>query len=170
MDPQLTCSHPAVLYLPTARHPLGKPLGCLEGLPVVPDLRTTGDPAPRSRTVQTHLRTKPSRNCGFLTHRTHQRVYCPELEAQAQGPPAGEFPYSRKWTFQESHLLTVAGDSRLPWSTLTPSPLTPSSFSLPHSRESTESEHTGMTPVEKTWKQVTVKERRKWCHHLRGSQ
>lgn len=75
------------------------------------------------------------------------RVYCPELEAQARGPPAGEFPYSRKWTFQESHLLTVARDSRPPWSTLTPSPLTPSSFSLPHSRESTESEHTGMSKL-----------------------
>lgn len=73
------------------------------------------------------------------------RVCCPEPEGPAQDPPAGELPCSRMWSLQESQSQTAAGDSRPLWSTLTPSHPTPFSSSLPHSRETTGREHTGMS-------------------------
>lgn len=75
------------------------------------------------------------------------RVCCPEPGVRARDPPAGELPCSRMWSLQQNQSQTTAGDSRLPRSTLTHSPPTPSSSSRPHSREITERGHTGMSKL-----------------------
>lgn len=96
----------------------------------------------------------PSSLNNALTLSSFCRVCCPEPGDPGRDPPAGELPCSRMWSLQESQSQTAAGDSRPLWSTLTLSPLTPSSSRRPHSRGTTGNGHIGMSMSQTVFLQI----------------